>query len=117
MSYANEKKKKRMLAYMRPDEPNDGLPPNFGLTVGFIGSVILSLGYIVGTIGEGIALYEANRDFLKEERAAQEGQRAAQDQQKQISEIQDKLDSLLDQMEAMKKEQEKNRNCNRHKRG
>ncbi|TQR14147.1 hypothetical protein [Psychrobacillus soli] len=96
---------------MRPDEPNDdGLPPNFGLTVGFIASVILSIGYVVDTIGTGIALYEANRDF-------KEVEKAAQDQQQQITDIQNKLDQLLGQMEELKKEKDESRNRYRHKRG
>lgn len=95
---------------MIPDEPNDGLPPNFGLTVGFIASVILSIGYVVDTIGTGIVLYEANRDY-------KEAGRAAQDQQQQISDMQNKLDQLLGQMEEMKKEQDHSRNRSRHKRG
>lgn len=95
---------------MIPDDPNDELPPNLGLTVGFIASVILSIGYVVDTIGTGIALYEANRDY-------KEATRAAQDQQQQISDIQNKLDQLLGQMEELKKEQDQSRNRSRHKRG
>lgn len=99
-----------MLANMIPDEPNDGLPPNFGLTVGFIASVILSIGYVVDTIGTGIALYEANRDY-------RQAGCAEQDQQQQISDIQNKLDQLLGQMEELKKEQDQSRNRSRYKRG
>ncbi|GGA34300.1 hypothetical protein [Psychrobacillus lasiicapitis] len=95
---------------MIPEDPNDELPPNLGLTVGFIASVILSIGYVVDTIGTGIALYEANRDYRTAERAAQ-------DQQQQISDIQNKLDQLLGQMEELKKEQDGSRNRYRHKRG
>lgn len=99
-----------MLANMIPEDPNDELPPNFGLTVGFIASVILSIGYVVDTIGTGIALYEANRDF-------KEIERAEQDQQQQISDIQRKLDYLVDEMEALKKERENFERRSRHKRG
>ncbi|MFJ5771068.1 hypothetical protein [Psychrobacillus sp. NPDC093180] len=95
---------------MIPEDPNDELPPNLGLTVGFIASVILSIGYVVDTIGTGIALYEANRDYKAAERAAQ-------DQQQQISDMQNKLDQLLGQMEELKKERDGSRNRYRHKRG
>ncbi|TQR17493.1 hypothetical protein [Psychrobacillus vulpis] len=81
---------------MTLEGPNNELPPNLGLTVGFISSVILSIGYVVGTIGEGIVLYETNRAEKLEKQAAV-------DQQKQMSDIQSKLEYLINEIEELKK--------------
>ncbi|WP_144510484.1 hypothetical protein [Bacillus sp. FJAT-22090] len=81
---------------MRPEDPNDELPPNLGLTIGFISSVILSIGYIIDTIGEGVTLYEANR-------ALEIAKQDALEQNQQLSDILSKLNYLVDEIEELKK--------------
>ena len=81
---------------MTPEDPNNELPPNSGETIVFLGSVILTIGYIVGTIGEGIVLSESSR----EEEAVK---KASLEQQEQLSDIQSKLDYLVSEIEVLKK--------------
>lgn len=95
---------------MRPDEPNEELPPRLGLTVGFLGTIIIVLGYIIDAIGEGIELSETIRQDEIDSKADEQ-------QQQQFSEIQKKLDFLLIEMAALKKDQNGCRNRPRHNRG
>lgn len=81
---------------MMPEYPDNDQPSNLGLTIGFIGTVIVTLGYIVETIGEGIELSETLRAEKNEKQAALE-------QSKQLSEIQSKLNYLVDEIAALKK--------------
>lgn len=87
---------------MIPDDPNTSpnstneLPPNLGLTVGFVGTVIFTIGYIINTIGDGIVLYEANRDVELEKKQKQA-------QQQQFKDIQNKLDFLVHEIEQLKR--------------
>ncbi|WP_342599741.1 hypothetical protein MHB48_00990 [Psychrobacillus sp. FSL H8-0483] len=81
---------------MIPEDPNNELPPNLSDTIGFIGSVIVTFGYIIGTLGEGIALSEAAR-------AEQKDKQAGLEQQQQMKQIQSKLDYLVHEMETLKK--------------
>ena len=43
---------------MIPEDPNNQLPPRIGATLGLIGAAIITIGFIVDTIGEGIELSE-----------------------------------------------------------
>jgi len=81
---------------MIPEDPNNELPPNSGETILFLSSVILTIGYIVGTIGEGIVLSESSREEEVVKKASLE-------QQKQLSDIQSKLDYLVSEIEVLKK--------------
>lgn len=85
-----------MFVFMIPEDPNNELPPNLSDTIGFIGSVIVTFGYIIGTLGEGIALSEAAR-------AEQKDKQAGLEQQQQMKQIQSKLDYLVHEMETLKK--------------
>lgn len=81
---------------MIPEDPKKELPPNSGETILFLSSVIHTIGYIVGTIGEGIILSELSREEEVVKKASLE-------QQKQLSDIQSKLDYLVSEMEVLKK--------------
>lgn len=81
---------------MEPEDPNNELPQNLGLTVGFIGTVIVVIGYFVDMIGEGIGLAELRRS---QEIEKQDGLQ----QSKQLSQIHNKLDYLINEIEEIKR--------------
>ena len=81
---------------MIPEDPNNDLPPHFGETIEFLGSVILTIGYIVSTIGEGIVLSELTQ-------AKEDEKKSSIKQDEQLSDIQSKLDYLVSEMEVLKK--------------
>ncbi|PZX02993.1 hypothetical protein C7437_10889 [Psychrobacillus insolitus] len=81
---------------MIPEDPKNDLPPHFGETIEFLGSVILTIGYIVSTIGEGIVLSELTQ-------AKEDEKKSSIKQDEQLSDIQSKLDYLVSEMEVLKK--------------
>lgn len=81
---------------MGPEEPNNELPQNLGLTVGFIGTVIIAIGYFVDMIGEGIELAELRRS---QEINNEEGLQ----QSNQLSQLHNKLDYLINEIEEIKR--------------
>ena len=86
---------------MLPEDPyNYELPTGLGAKVGFIGTVVTVIGYIIDAIGEGIELAEIAQ---VEDAAKKEQQQQQQQQQQQLSDIQEKLDHLLNEIEALKK--------------
>lgn len=85
-----------MLAYMIPEDTNNQLPPRLGATVGFIGAAIITIGFIIDTIGEGIELSETlRRDEIDRQ--------SIKKQQLQFKQIQQKLDRLVDEIDEMKR--------------
>ncbi|QFF97530.1 hypothetical protein PB01_01160 [Psychrobacillus glaciei] len=81
---------------MFPEDPNDELPTRLGLAVGLIGSVIITIGFIINTIGEGIELSEINR---KDEIDRKAGLR----NKEHFNQIQRKLDFLLSEIDELKR--------------
>lgn len=79
-----------------PNEPENELPTNLADKVGFLGTVVVTIGYIIETIGEGIALSE----LAQEEKSVEQNKQV---NQKQLSDIQSKLDYLINEINAMKK--------------
>ncbi|WP_277584583.1 hypothetical protein [Psychrobacillus antarcticus] len=79
-----------------PVEPENEETTNLADKVGFLGTVIVTIGYIIETIGEGIALAELE----KEEKNVQQNK---QENQQQLSDIQSKLDYLIKEIETLKK--------------
>lgn len=85
-----------MFVYMLPEDPNIELPSRVGLTIGIIGAVIISIGFIIDTIGEGIELSEIlQRDEID--------RNAKIRQKQQFNQIQSKLDFLIGEIEELKK--------------
>ncbi|WP_391206515.1 hypothetical protein [Psychrobacillus sp. L4] len=81
---------------MLPEDPNIELPSRVGLTIGIIGAVIISIGFIIDTIGEGIELSEIlQRDEID--------RNAKIRQKQQFNQIQSKLDFLIGEIEELKK--------------
>lgn len=91
-----------MFVYMIPEDPNNQLPPRVGATVGLIGAAIITIGFIVDTIGEGIELSETlRRDEIEK--------RSNKNQQLQFKQIHQKLDRLVNEIDEMKRREEKRR--------
>ncbi|WP_143128302.1 hypothetical protein [Psychrobacillus sp. OK032] len=87
---------------MMPKDPSSQLPPRVGATVGLIGAAIITIGFIVDTIGEGIELSETlRRDEIEK--------RSIKKQQLQFKQIHQKLDRLVDEIDEMKRREEKRR--------
>ncbi|MBD7944686.1 hypothetical protein MKZ20_01145 [Psychrobacillus sp. FSL K6-2684] len=70
--------------------------PNLGATLDFLGSVVVTLGFLIGTIGEGITLQEN----LEEE---QSEKKSKSNQKLQLSQIEKKLDYVINELEALKR--------------
>lgn len=88
-----------MIVHMTPQDPNElenEQTTNLAEKVSFLGSVVVTIGYIIETIGEGIALSELEKE---EKKSAQK----QQVNQQQLSDIQSKLDYLIKEIETMKK--------------
>lgn len=78
-------------------DSNNELPPNLTpAVVGFIGTIIVTLGYIIETVGEGMELAQITQE---EETIARE----KEVQNEQLSQIQTKLDYLVKEIEELKK--------------
>lgn len=76
------------------DKPSE--QPNLGATVDFLGSVVITLGFLIGTIGEGITLQES----LEEKKSEKNSKN---NQKLQLSQIEKKLDQVIKELEALKK--------------
>lgn len=91
-----------MIVRMNPLDPNEleNEQPNNKLSakVGFLGSVVATIGYIITTIGEGIALSEQDQVEKNVENKDEENLK-----QQQLSDIQGKLDYLINEINTMKK--------------
>jgi NhaP-type Na+/H+ or K+/H+ antiporter len=81
---------------MFPEDPNDERPTYLGLTVGVIGAAIISIGFILDTIAQGIELSEIKR---KDEIDRKAGGRNME----QLNQIQRKLDFLLNEVDELKR--------------
>ncbi|WP_391119101.1 hypothetical protein [Psychrobacillus sp. L3] len=81
---------------MFPEDPHDELPTRVGLAVGLVGSVIISIGFIINTIGEGIALSEINRKDEIDRKASLRNR-------EHFNQIQRKLDFLLSEIDELKR--------------
>jgi len=79
-----------------PNEPENEQPINLAAKVGFLGTVVVTIGYIIEAISEGIAISE----LAQEEKHVEQ---AKQVDQQQLSDIQSKLDYLINEMNTMKK--------------
>ena len=81
-----------------PEDPNNEneIPPS--ATVEFIGTVVLTLGYVIVAIAEGVALSELAQAKDKEEQGAKLVNQTSQDQKEQLSDIQSKLDYLVNEI-------------------
>ncbi|MFJ7825851.1 hypothetical protein [Psychrobacillus sp. NPDC096623] len=78
------------------NEPENEQKTNLAEKVGFLGSVVVTIGYIIETIGEGIALSELAQEEKNVEQTKQVNQQ-------QLSDIQHKLDYLIKEIDMMKK--------------
>jgi hypothetical protein len=81
---------------MIPEDPNNDPPTRVGATVGLIGAVIITIGFILDTIGEGIELSETLQRDENEKKAKLR-------QKQQFNQIQNKLDFLIGEIEELKK--------------
>lgn len=80
----------------RPEDPSNQLPPRLGATVGLIGAIIITIGFIVDTLGEGIELSETiKKDKIATKEAGQ--------QQLQLQQIHNKLDYLMNEVNEIKR--------------
>lgn len=86
-----------------PEDPNNENEIPTSTTVEFIGTVVLTLGYVIVAIAEGIALSELAQAKEKEEQEAKLVNQASQEQKEQLSDIQSKLDYLVNEIEMLKK--------------
>lgn len=86
-----------------PEDPNNENEIPTSATVEFIGTVVLTLGYVIVAIAEGIALSELAQAKEKEEQEAKLVNQTSQDQKEQLSDIQSKLDYLVNEIEMLKK--------------
>jgi hypothetical protein len=86
----------RMNPPLDPIEPENEETTNLAAKVGFLGTVIVTIGYIIETIGEGIALSELAQEEKNIEQKKQVNQQ-------QLSDIQSKLDYLIKEIDTMKK--------------
>lgn len=86
-----------------PEDPNNEREIPTSTTVEFIGTVVLTLGYVIVAIAEGIALSELAQAKEKEEQEAKLVNQASQEQKEQLSDIQSKLDYLVNEIEMLKK--------------
>lgn len=86
-----------------PEDPNNENEIPTSATVEFIGTVVLTLGYVIVAIAEGIALSELAQSKEKEEQEAKLVNQASQEQKEQLSDIQSKLDYLVNEIEMLKK--------------
>lgn len=88
-----------MIVRMNPLGPNESEneeTTNLAAKVGFLGTVVVTLGYIIEAISEGIALSELTQEEKKVEQSKQVNQQ-------QLSDIQHKLDYLIKEIDSMKK--------------
>lgn len=81
---------------LRPEDPSIQLPPRVGATVGLIGAVLITIGFIVDTLGEGMELSET----IKRDKIAAQ---AAERQRQQLNRIQQKLDYLTGEIDVIKR--------------
>lgn len=79
-----------------PNESENEETTNLAAKVGFLGTVVVTLGYIIEAISEGIALSELTQEEKKVEQSKQVNQQ-------QLSDIQHKLDYLIKEIDSMKK--------------
>ncbi|QUG40042.1 hypothetical protein KD050_12005 [Psychrobacillus sp. INOP01] len=79
-----------------PIEPENEQPANLAAKVGFLGTVVVTIGYIIEAISEGIALSELAQEEKNVEKKEQINQQ-------QLSDIQSKLDYLIKEIETTKK--------------
>ncbi|MEK3979239.1 hypothetical protein MKY37_09080 [Psychrobacillus sp. FSL K6-2836] len=79
-----------------PNEPENEQTTNLAAKVGFLGTVVTTIGYIIEAISEGIAISE----LAEEEKNIEQKKQA---DQQQLSDIQSKLDYLIKEMNTMKK--------------
>lgn len=81
-----------------PNEPeNEQLAPApLAAKVSFLGTVIVTMGYIIEAISEGIALTE----LAQEEKTVEQNKQV---NQQQLSDIESKLDYLIKEIDTMKK--------------
>ncbi|MEI4769903.1 hypothetical protein WAX74_09635 [Psychrobacillus sp. FJAT-51614] len=86
---------------MFPEDPNNEIPTSD--IIAFIGSVVVTFGYFIETISEGIALSELAQAKDKEEQGAKLVKQANQEQKDQLSDIQSKLNYLVNEIEMLKK--------------
>ncbi|MFB5086635.1 hypothetical protein PGC35_05350 [Psychrobacillus sp. PGGUH221] len=86
-----------------PEDPNNENEIPTSATVEFIGTVVLTLGYVIVAIAEGIALSELAQAKEKEEQEAKLVNQSSQEQKEQLSDIQSKLDYLVNEIEMLKK--------------
>ncbi|MDF2064885.1 hypothetical protein [Bacillus sp. Cr_A10] len=86
-----------------PEDPNNENEIPTSTTVEFIGTVVLTLGYVIVAIAEGIALSELAQAKDKEEQEAKLVNQSSQEQKEQLSDIQSKLDYLVNEIEMLKK--------------
>lgn len=70
--------------------------PSLGATLDFLGSAVITLGFLIGTIGEGITLQES-----LEEKQSEKNSKS--NQKLQLSQIEKKLDQVIKELEALKK--------------
>ncbi|MER2260861.1 MAG: hypothetical protein ABS934_02525 [Psychrobacillus sp.] len=76
------------------DQPSE--QPNLAATLDFLGSAVITLGFLIGTIGEGIALQEISEKEQSEKKSKN-------NQKLQLSQIEKKLDYVIKELEALKK--------------
>ena len=76
--------------------PVDNLPPHFGTTLDYIGSIIVTIGDAISTIGIGI---EVAQDFAADEKSEQQDREVA----KKFEDMQNQLNALQKELESLKK--------------
>lgn len=76
------------------DKPSE--QPSLGPTLDVLGSAVITLGFLISTIGGGITLQES----LEED---QSEKKSKNNQKLQLSQIEKKLDQVIKELEVLKK--------------
>lgn len=79
-----------------PIEPENDETTKLAAKVGFLGTAVVTLGYIIVAISEGIALSELEQEEKNVEQKKQVNQQ-------QLFDIQSKLDYLIKEIDTLKK--------------
>jgi len=79
---------------------NEEEPVSLGITVGFLGSILVTLGFVVQNIADAIAISELKE---REQNNSSSKKEKNSSSVKQLNEIQSKLDFLINEIETLKK--------------
>ncbi len=82
-------------------ENTEDEPVNLAITVGFLGSILVTLGFVVQNIADAIAISELRENGQNNSTSTSKKEKGSSS--KQLNEIQQKLDFLINELEGLKK--------------